>query len=75
MGEMAVMDRTGDTKIMWDPENPDEVSAARATFDDLVGRKKMLAFNVTKKGKQGEQLCALDPTGEKLMITPALQGG
>ena len=73
--EMAVMDRTGDTKIMWDPDNPDEVSAARKTFDELVGKKKMLAFSVKKSGKQGEQVREFDPKAERLIITPALVGG
>ena len=73
--EMAVMDRTGDTKIMWDPENPDEVANARRTFEDLVHTKKMLAFSVKKSGKQGEQVKQFDPQAERLILTPALQGG
>jgi hypothetical protein len=65
----------GGTKIMWDPENSDEVAAAKKTFDELVGKKKMLAFKVSKKGKQGEQIREFDPTAERLIITPALVGG
>lgn len=75
MGEMTVLDRTGDTKIMWDPANTDEVKAARNTFEELVGKKKMLAFAVTKKGKQGEQVREFDPSVEALIITPAFAGG
>ncbi len=73
--EMAVLDRTGDTKIMWDSDNKDEVDAARKTFDDLVKVKKMMAFKVKKSGKQGEQIKEFDPSAERLIIMPALQGG
>lgn len=31
--ELAVLDRTGDTKTIWDADNEAEVDAARATFD------------------------------------------
>jgi len=28
--ELAIMDTTGDTKVIWDPANADEVAAAKA---------------------------------------------
>jgi hypothetical protein len=74
--EMSIMDHTGDTKLMWDSDNPDEVAAAKKTFDELVGKKKMLAYRVSKKGKQsGEVIKEFDPKAERMIITPALAGG
>ena len=31
-GEMAVMDQTGDTKVLWSRDNEDEVENARQQF-------------------------------------------
>jgi hypothetical protein len=30
MGELAILDNTGDSKIMWDVRNKDEIDAAEA---------------------------------------------
>jgi hypothetical protein len=73
-GEMAVMDRSGDLKVMWDSDKEDEVDAARSQFDALL-KKGYAAFKVDKKGGQGEQIKKFDPTAEKLIMVPALAGG
>ena len=75
MGEIAIMSGKGDTKIIWDLENPDEVAAARRTFDDLVGCKKYAAFSVTKKGDQDEKIKKFDPNLEKIILVPPIAGG
>ena len=75
MGELSVMGRRGDTKIIWDPGNEDEVANARRTFDDLVGRKRFLAFRVAARGSKGEQIREFDPDAEKLIIAPPMAGG
>ena len=36
MGELRVLDKElGDLKIIWDPNNQEEVAAARKAFDEL----------------------------------------
>lgn len=76
MSELAVMDRSGDTKYHWDKNNPDEVALARKVFDEAVINKKMLAFRVLDEtGKKGEQIRRFDPDAERILITPALVGG
>lgn len=75
MGEMAIMDRkAGDLKIIWDPNKKDEVKAAKAQFDQLVG-KGYMAYAVDAKGKKGEQVSEFDKTTEKLILAPAMRGG
>jgi hypothetical protein len=73
-GEMCVIDRTGDTKIIWDAKNEDEVEAARATFKKLKA-KGYLAYSVSKDGSKGEVLREFDPNAEKIILSPAMQGG
>lgn len=73
-GEMAIMDITGDTKIMWDRNAPAEVETARASFDKLKA-KGYLAYTVKKNGDPGEQIHAFDPAAEKIIMSPPLVGG
>jgi len=74
MGELSVLDRTGDTKIMWDSAQDAEVDAARATFDDLK-KKGYLAYSVNKKGDKGEVMKKFDPDAERIIMAPPLVGG
>lgn len=72
---MAVMDRTGDTKIIWSRDNADEVANARRTFDDLT-KKGYTAFRVEgKDGRQGEKMTTFDPEAERIIFAPRMQGG
>jgi hypothetical protein len=73
-GLLAVMDRTGDTKVIWDRHNEAEVEAARATFDSLRS-KGYLAYTVNKDGTTGEVIRAFDPTAEKIILSPPMAGG
>jgi hypothetical protein len=73
-GELCVLDKTGDTKLMWDSAVDDEVDAARRTFNDLK-KKGYLAFSVTKKGDKGEVIKTFDPDAEKIIMAPPLVGG
>ena len=72
--EMAVMDSTGDTKLIWEEENRDEVEAAREMFDSLK-KKGYLAYAVNKKGDKGDVLDRFDPSAEKIIMSPQLRGG
>jgi hypothetical protein len=75
MGSMQVLDRTGDTKVIWDKNNPDEVENARRTFDELKA-KGFLAYSVKgRDGEKGELLRTFDPDAERLIMSPPLVGG
>lgn len=74
MSTMHIMDVTGDTKIMWSADNPDEVEAAKATFDKLKS-KKFLAYTVRDDGEKGEVIRNFDKTAERIIMAPQLVGG
>ncbi len=72
--EMALLDGTGDTKVIWDPKNADEVEAAEAQFNALK-KKGFIAYTVNKKGDKGEIIRKFDPDAEKIILSPPLAGG
>lgn len=73
--EMAILDHTGDTKVMWSKDNEDEVEAARAQFNTLT-KKGYTAWRVTgKDGKKGEQIREFDPDAERIILSPPVQAG
>ena len=74
MGTLAVLDRSGDTKTLWNPDNQAEVDAAKATFTSLRA-KGYLAYRVIGDGAKGEQIQAFDPRAGSIILTPPLVGG
>lgn len=74
-GTMHTLDRTGDSRIMWDKDNADEVAAARAQFEALR-KKGYLAYKAEgKNGEQGEQIRRFDPDAERIILVKANVGG
>jgi hypothetical protein len=74
MPEMTTLDRTGDTKLIWDCDNADEVTSARQTFNNLK-RKGYIAYSVKKSGKKKDVLTSFDPAVEKMILAPPMAGG
>lgn len=74
MSELCVMDRTGDTKIIWNPNNDVEVEVAQNTFDKLK-KQGYMAYKVDSKGDKGEVLQKFDKNVEKLIMAPPMRGG
>ena len=72
--ELAILDHTGDTKIIWDSEKPAEVDHARETFNAMK-KKGYIAYKVNKKGDQGEVMREFDPDAEKMIMAPQTVGG
>ncbi len=72
---LCVLDRTGDTKIIWDSDKDDEVKNARRTFDDLTKNKKYLAYRTDKEGNKAAVTKEFDPTAERMILVPQMQGG
>lgn len=74
-GLMHTLDRSGDTRVMWDRGNPDEVTTARRTFTDLT-RKGYLAYRAEgKQGERGEQIREFDPAAERIILVKPNVGG
>ena len=74
-GSIAVLNRSGDSKLIWDRTNEDEVAAAAALFDSLKA-KSFLAYRAKgKKGTRDEQITKFDATAERIIMVPPMQGG
>lgn len=74
MGIMKILDSTGDSKIMWDPENEDEVDGAEAQFDVLI-EKGFSAYAVKKDGEKGRKIKKFTPNAGKIIMVPSIAGG
>jgi len=75
MNTMHVLDLTGDTKIIWDRRNSEEVGAARVTFNRLRKNNRYLAYKVGPSGDKGEVITEFDPDAEKIILAPTMVGG
>lgn len=71
---LCFMSDEGDSRIIWDPDNPDEVDAARATFDKLTG-KGYQAYAVRRGGEKGERVRKFSPELERIILAPQTVGG
>jgi len=72
MNEIAVMDRTGDSRTFWDSAEPDQVEAARAVFDQLRASGHMI-YRATPESSV--QVHKFDPEAGKLVAVPRIVGG
>ena len=75
MGEMAIMDKSGDSKLIWDPAVAEEVEAAKNTFEKLRKKKSYVAYSVNEDGEKGEVLHSFDPSIAKMIMAPAMVAG
>lgn len=71
---IAILDKSGDTKIVWDPNRPEEVENARQSFDSLK-EKGYTAYKVNRDGEKGEVARNFDPTAAKIILAPRMVGG
>jgi len=74
-GELAIMDRTGDTKILWNRHDPNDVAVARAAFREARSKGFLIYRAEGKDGHQGEQINEFDPDAERLIAIPPMVGG
>ena len=74
MGEMRALNSDGDQKVIWDPDNEDEVEVAKMTFVKLTA-KDFLAYSVDKKGDKKKQIKKFDPKAGKIILIPPIAGG
>ncbi len=74
MSELAVLDRTGDTRIQWDKLNNDETEEARQRFNEFRA-KGFASFKVDSSGLKGEQIDEFDASAERIILVPQMVGG
>jgi hypothetical protein len=71
---MGIVVESGDTKLIWNIENDTEVGVAEAAFKKLT-KKGFTAFSVKKNGDPGSKITEFDPSLEKMILIPQMQGG
>jgi hypothetical protein len=75
MGLLSIADPSGDTRIMWDPRNPEEVDTAKAAFKKAK-EQGMLAYRVGEEGDAtGEVITEFPKKAGKIIMTRQLVGG
>lgn len=74
MAQQIVMDHTGDTRHEFDVADAKAVQAAEERFKALTG-KGFRAAALGADGQPGELLKTFDPTVERTLFIPQLQGG
>ena len=74
LSELSVLDSSGDSRMQWDPNNPMQVAAARARFDELKA-KRYVAYKLDASGSQGEKIDEFDPTAQRLLLHGQMVGG
>lgn len=74
VGEMSIMDASGHKELKWNTGNPEEIAAAKATFDRLVERG-YTAFGSEKKAESKHAMKTFDPTMEEVVMVPRTVGG
>jgi len=74
MGEMRILDGSGDTKQVWDPDNEDEVQAAKELFNKLI-KKGYSAYRVGSKGAKAGRMEEFEAEEGKMILVPAVKGG
>jgi len=74
-GELCILDESGDSRVQWDRNNPEQVAAAKKKFDELRA-KGYLLYKVDSRGKQsGEVITQFDPTAERIIGHARMIGG
>jgi hypothetical protein len=75
IGAICILDRTGDTRHMWDSRNKDEVDAAKTMFESLQAKGYAIFAAVGKDGAQGEIMRKFDKKVERFIAVKQLVGG
>jgi len=74
MGELSILDSTGDSKIDWNCNIPEEISKARDKFNELK-KSDYTMFEIFSNGDQGKELKAFNPLTESVLAVPPTRKG
>ena len=74
LSTLSILDENGDSRIQWDRNDPAQIAAARARFDELRARN-YLAYKVDASGNQGEVIDKFDPKAERIVLHQQMVGG
>jgi len=71
---LNILDGSGHTEVMFDPNDPVAVQEVRDQFDEIMARQKGLAYTM-EAGEGGTVVKEFDPSAKETFITPQIQGG
>ena len=71
--KLSMMDSSGDKETTWNPDDPDEVAAAKAIFDAV--RKRGYLVYSQPAGASGVALGQFDPSVENMVAVPPIVAG
>lgn len=74
MGELAIVDTTGDTKVLWDKTKQAEVDNAKKMFNRLK-KQGYIAYTVKDNGERGEIIQMFDVNLERIIMHKPVVGG
>lgn len=74
-GEMRELNKMGDSKVMWNRNNREEVEAARAHFNALRSKGYAAYRAEGKEGTRGEIIRDFDSNAERIIMVPPVSGG
>jgi len=68
------LDSSGDRRLVWRKESPDEVKEAKKAFREALA-KGGLAYKVDEDGQRSSQIREFDPNAEEIVVMPMVTGG
>jgi len=71
---LRILNRSGDTAVMWAPEDEASVASAKTHFDKLVGMSHLM-FEVKAPGAMPEQVREFNPQAFEIVATAPFKGG
>lgn len=74
-GMISMLDESGDNRLEWDPDDDDEVSAAKEMFDKMMKIEGMKAYEIEKSGERGKEIKRFNPNAAKIILVPRIAGG
>ena len=74
-GDICVLDQTGDSRIQWDQNDPEQVAKAQMQFDEFRRLNPgSLAYKRNAAG-ENEVIHAFDPSFERIVLHKRMIGG
>lgn len=74
-GVIREMNQAGDTQTRWHNRIPEQVDAARTTFNRLTQHYQFSAFRVAEPGGKSELIREFDPNAVEIVMVPQIVGG
>jgi len=74
MGQLHILDKTGDSRIIWNVGDTEHVKTAKATFDGLRAKGYSM-FSIKADGDTGGRVDEFKPELEQVIAVPRIVGG